>query len=710
MTRGAFGHIGWRQARAPAVAAPPRVGLQVPEVASRQETAEAASVDDRLVSRLVFTVTALYAVTFALLSILQHESFQTHAFDLGNMDQAVWNASQGRGLEFTNWAGGTTRLAAHVEPILFLVALAYQAHSSPVTLLALQSLVIAVGAFPAYWLARAVMQSSVVGAVFAFSYLLSPALEIANLADFHAVSFSSAFLLFAFYFAWIGWRSEGEKPSPICLADVGFLSFAVLSMATKEQVPVTVFGIGLYVALARRRRILGYGSCLLAAAWALTAFFVVIPHFNPQGSSPYISRYERVEVNSLLDPARLEFVRQLLEPTAYLALLSPVTLATAVPELAVNLLSNFQEMYDGQAHYGAVLVPVVMASAIFGAGMLYRLVSPLHRLAGPAAHGVIGGAVLASSLTGFYSQVFLPLADHPPKAAEHHQRVREVLSLIPPDASVSASSTLNPHLSQRQRLFLFPDLGVCEADNPLTSPRCPGPGSVREQETAPGAALRAGTGTGSEASHVVVDVTATPHPIDAANQWYRLQRLLHSGNWGVLAARDGVLLLHRVDLSDQDSGVPRPWRESQATLLPEEFFTFTQAQEQDVRVRLDTSFGPGLNLAGYALEPGPVVHGRQAYASLDLFWRVPAPPAEDFLLSVSLVAPSGEVLFLDRHQATTLWRPPSQWAGEPLVRVHVPRLALEGASRGDIRVTLAEREPPHREIGAPLVLAEITRG
>ena len=46
-------------------------------------------------------------------------------------------------------------------------------------------------------LARRVLKSDFAAAVFAGSYLLSPALEIANLADFHAVAFSSALLLFA---------------------------------------------------------------------------------------------------------------------------------------------------------------------------------------------------------------------------------------------------------------------------------------------------------------------------------------------------------------------------------------------------------------------------------------------------------------------------------------------------------------------------------
>ena len=60
----------------------------------------------------------LALVTFGSLSILKHERFETQAFDLGNMDQAVWNTAQGRPFHFTNWEGGQTRLAAHVAALL----------------------------------------------------------------------------------------------------------------------------------------------------------------------------------------------------------------------------------------------------------------------------------------------------------------------------------------------------------------------------------------------------------------------------------------------------------------------------------------------------------------------------------------------------------------------------------------------------------------
>jgi hypothetical protein len=45
-------------------------------------------------------------------------------------------------------------------------------------------------------------------------------------------------------------------------------------------------------------------------------------------------------------------------------------------------------------------------------------------------------------------------ADHQPGSREQH--IQQLLAMIPPDASVSASDDLNPHLSERRLLAVFP--------------------------------------------------------------------------------------------------------------------------------------------------------------------------------------------------------------------------------------------------------------
>ncbi len=89
-----------------------------------------------------------YIAFFGTVTVLKHQAFQTTAFDLGNVDQAVWNTQQGRPLAMTNIEGLTNRLGTHVEPILLPISVLYFLWSDPRLLLLLQTVIIALGAWP----------------------------------------------------------------------------------------------------------------------------------------------------------------------------------------------------------------------------------------------------------------------------------------------------------------------------------------------------------------------------------------------------------------------------------------------------------------------------------------------------------------------------------------------------------------------------------
>ncbi len=70
----------------------------------------------------VWLMIVAYIAFFGTVTVLKHQAFQTTAFDLGNVDQAVWNTQQGRPLAMTNIEGLTNRLGTHVEPILLPIS------------------------------------------------------------------------------------------------------------------------------------------------------------------------------------------------------------------------------------------------------------------------------------------------------------------------------------------------------------------------------------------------------------------------------------------------------------------------------------------------------------------------------------------------------------------------------------------------------------
>ncbi|MEK7551124.1 MAG: DUF2079 domain-containing protein, partial [Patescibacteria group bacterium] len=151
---------------------------------------------------LVFLIIfiCLYILYFTLASFLRFDNFYTGRFDLGNMDQTVWNTLNGRIFQLTDPDGVETvsRFAIHGDIILVLLSPLYLIWSDPRMLLLLQTVVLSLGSIFVYLIARKVLVDKNLSFAFALSYLLYPAVGYVNLYDFHAVSLATTFLLAAF--------------------------------------------------------------------------------------------------------------------------------------------------------------------------------------------------------------------------------------------------------------------------------------------------------------------------------------------------------------------------------------------------------------------------------------------------------------------------------------------------------------------------------
>jgi uncharacterized membrane protein len=109
-------------------------------------------------------------------------------------------------------------------------------------------------------------------------------------------------------------------------------------------------------------------------------------------------------------------------------------------------------------------------------------------------------------------------ADHRP--GEREQHIQQILALIPPDAAVSAGGNLNPHLSDRRYVTVFPDISVA---------------AFGDKES-------------RIVDYIVVDLdTASPENKDfSANFIDVLNQLQRSKQFKLIAQAEGVVLLERV--------------------------------------------------------------------------------------------------------------------------------------------------------------------
>jgi uncharacterized membrane protein len=568
---------------------------------------------------------------------------------LGNVDQAVWNTRHGRPFHMTNIEGLTNRLGTHVEPILLPISLLYFLWSDPRLLLLLQTVIIALGAWPVYLITQHALFKlqapssrfqALLPLLFALVYLLFPALQSANLFDFHAVSLAPTFFLFAFYCL------ETERWGWYAL-------FTVLTMSCKEDMPLLVVMLGLYALVVRRKWLVGLVTMAVAVVWFFVAVGWIMPHFDTRGVSPLAKRYAYLgdgplemavtlvtqpglALERLFTAENLAYVLNLLTPVALSALLAPQVLMLALPPLLVNLLSTNGLMHQLEGfHYGAPLVPVVVIAAAYGTAWLIRRFSHFRTL--PL---LLAAVVLTASLVYHYSHGYTPLAADFrgtwPQVTGHERLGQEIGRGIPAEASLAALPHPNPHASQRQQLTM-----IDRVENGLPAPLHVSSGEV----------------SSPSAEYVWLDVTnGWPlHPNDLRTA---VGNLLE-GDYGLDQAVDGWLLLRR--------GAPDK-------ALPGAFYDFARTSDPQPQYPMRLQFlldgEPVLESLGFDLILEP------PSSTLQFYWRAlqPLPPGLR-LYPFYFDDASGQILedTSQRPMIATLWYTPERWqVGEVVVTRTLP--------------------------------------
>jgi uncharacterized membrane protein len=400
---------------------------------------------------------AAFAAGFSALAVLRHEAFNSGRFDLGNMVQVVWSTAHGDPFRMTDLQGEQiSRLGAHTDVLLAAFAPLWWLWPDPSLLLVTQAVVVALGALPVFWLARKHLGSARAALGFALAYLLYPPVQWLVLDDFHAVALACPLLLFGFWFL-----DEDRLGA--------FAVVAVLAVLTKEEIGFAVAALGVWYALARRRRRAGLAIAAAGTAVSLLAILGVMPALSG-GESDFYRRYGEVGGSPggvvetvLTDPLHvlgvafdgrgLGYAARLIVPAA-LVLLAPLTLVAAIPELAFNLLSSAPTQTSIHFHYTAAVTPALIAGSVFGAARIAR------RRPGTAMP--LAGAAVALALASGWWLGPLPypggedLAADDWRVEDHDKAAQRALDRIPSDAVVSASNDLGAHLSERRRILSFP--------------------------------------------------------------------------------------------------------------------------------------------------------------------------------------------------------------------------------------------------------------
>lgn len=315
---------------------------------------------DKYLIFLFFTVLIL-TIIFSYLAIKRVNTLNSHYYDLGIMNQVVYNTSKGRFLEMTNptFLTNMSRLAIHFDPILAFFALFYLVYPSFEVLLISQTFIVFLGAIPLYLLAKKILKNNLLSIILSLSYLFYFPNQRVVLFDFHPISLATTFLLFAFYFNYLKkyfW----------------FYFFVFLSLLTKEHVGLVVAFFGIYQFIFEKKRKVGAITFFLGLLTFFLTYQIVIPYFR-QDKHFAIDYYAdiKLRIQDILING-LDYLNKLIPPV-FLSLFSPKTLFIAIPELAINILSKNNNMRAIYFHYNSLIVAVFYFSLIWGVKNLQNI-------------------------------------------------------------------------------------------------------------------------------------------------------------------------------------------------------------------------------------------------------------------------------------------------------------------------------------------------
>lgn len=422
-----------------------------------------------MLRKLVLIAIALWILIGCTAAWFRHTNLVTAQYDLGNMDQVLWQTLHGHFFSYTspNRAVLEPRAAVHTDYLLLAYLPFYVLWPDPRVMMFVQVAAVGSGAWVVWRMARERLRPPEALALILL-YLLYPPLLWTVSFDVHAVVLVIPLCLWAYLAAqhrrW-GWYAV------LCAA----------MMLAKEEVGILVAMLGVYFLFRRQTRTAGWLSFVAGIVATTVALGWIIPYFrNAPGhfADAYYSDFGSTPgavvatafqhpweiFGRLFSSDGLSYIWMLLWPLAAFSILGWEFLFLALPFIALNVLSAEPNLRSIYYHYTATITPFLFLASISGAVRLQRWLAR-HV---PWKKPVLTGLVLLG-LSGIY--VWAPLP-----GTRHHADAVRVFKLHPARAEVAAvkklvtaadtlavTNTLGPQFSRRRAIWLFP-LALDRAD------------------------------------------------------------------------------------------------------------------------------------------------------------------------------------------------------------------------------------------------------
>lgn len=427
-----------------------------------------------------------------LVAIVLHRHYAMYpsytSFDQGIFNQLFWNGVHGGNIFQSSLSSTLStpvvkdgqvpevfyhRLGQHFTPSLLLWHPIYWLFPSPVTLYVLLVTLIAIAGLLLYRLARMYLDvplaTMVAGGYYAANAVIGPSLG--NFHDFSQIPLFVFSLLIALEKRcwWLFWL------------------MAALILLVREDSGIILFSIGFYLLASRRFPRLGIAVCAASFGYVLLVTNVFMPMFSEDISrrfmmeqfGQYVDGKEastiQVIVGILSNPLRVlqdlftplgRTIQYLLGqwlPFMFVPAISPSAWALIACPLLQTLLRKDPIALSINLRYALTLVPGLCYGTILWWSAHPLAWKPRLRYVWITCLTLSILFTITSnpnrSLSWLIPDSINPRIYLAPAAQWHHADIiRSFMAQIPPDASVSTTSHIVPHLSSRREIVRFPDL------------------------------------------------------------------------------------------------------------------------------------------------------------------------------------------------------------------------------------------------------------
>ncbi len=407
----------------------------------------------------VWFLIATYTLILSVLTSLKHYCFRSYAFDLGIFIQVFWHTLHGNFMyAMPRWGPPIhpeNFLGVHVSPLIILLLPIYYIFSSPYTLLILQSLVFALPALYIYRITKFKFMDdpgTKMPIIMAILYLVYPGTLWPNWYDFHLEAFVPLFLSMAYYYHL---RRDDKKM---------FLSLFLLLSVFEFTAPIVLFFAifilakefeehGLKKSLNRKPLLNFLILTLVSITFFLLCQFIrksIFPKSDP------LQIFEPITFTQLM--YKMAYIMMLFGPLLFLPFLSLIELIPTLPFLGLAMMSNFNAYFEIVWQYPALVSIPIFVAAI---SSLHKIRIKLKEIGMQLILAGICFLVLLSPISPIMASFNPYWGVHIPN--ERIFLMHNALSLIEPNATVLAQSTIFSNIAERKVIFtVWPPKNVIE--------------------------------------------------------------------------------------------------------------------------------------------------------------------------------------------------------------------------------------------------------